>query len=347
MLPLNTGCATRRTCCTSITRAGPGFCPGFCYACVLPTVCPVRWMDCLVLDCPQPHAPLLPTALMLPFVMLALMDWLPWRGSSAPGSSAKSPDALQPVPEQENPDEETDEQEKSPGEPTAHLSTNDLNTAMPDSTDSAPAQTSSSSAATPSSNDGATSEPPHSVQPSDTASTDSSHESASASSSPTLGELDRVRDLLFGEHERETNERLDRLETKVENQLRSLRNDLQEQIDVLDTFAREEKDELADRLSEQKKAHRSDVANLEREIQELSRSLADTREDLQEALDRAKRSFREDLHTQKKTLDKEISDQHDELSELVEAAVSQLRGQATDRRSLADLFDQMATRLRE
>lgn len=171
--------------------------------------------------------------------------------------------------------------------------------------------------------------------------------SASGGASSALGELDRVRDLLFGEHARETDERLERLEGRVEDRLDALQSDLQQQIDGLDAFAREEQESLADRVATQKKVHREDVNDLEREVQQLKRELAKAREELEDTLDQTERTFRERVHKQEKALSQQMADQHAELSSMIEAAVSRLRGDATDRRALADLFEQVATRLRE
>lgn len=170
---------------------------------------------------------------------------------------------------------------------------------------------------------------------------------ASGGMGSTLGELEKVRNLLFGEHARETDQRLEHLEGRVEERLSSLRADLQSQIDGLDSFAREEQESLDDRLATQKKVHREDVNNLEREVQQLKRELADAREELNDTLDRTERSFRERVHQQEKDLSQQMADQHAELSSMIEAAVARLRGDATDRRALADLFEQVATRLRE
>jgi len=162
-----------------------------------------------------------------------------------------------------------------------------------------------------------------------------------------VGELDKVRDLIVGDHAREMSERIDRLEDRVADQLGALRTDLQKQIDGLDTFAREEQESLADRVADLKKTHREGVVDLEKRVQDLKRELTDARDELEDTLGEVERDFRDKLREQKKELNQELSDQHAELSSMLEEAVSQIRDDSTDRRDLATLFEQVATHLRE
>ncbi len=184
---------------------------------------------------------------------------------------------------------------------------------------------------------------------------------------PTPDSLERVRDILFGSQQRDTERRLGELEEQIGLDLDAMRDDLGTRLEDavakiddrltdlsarLDDSVRDLKDaaktahgEIRDEIREMDRSHTDAMRQLDadgiKRTDELGRQLdeqaaaSESRDsDLRSALDDTATAVRDELATVR-----------DELNEALDAAVAQLGDAKADRSALAELFSDAAARL--
>ena len=162
-------------------------------------------------------------------------------------------------------------------------------------------------------------------------------------------ELERVREILLGRHERRVGERLDALEARMERQFQSLQEDVQRQLQAI-REAQEERNELADTLEAQKQTHREELGELERTLyqgmQALKSDLSEARSTMDDRLDATEREVERHLREQEDRISDMIADHESDLEERLDTVACRIRRTA-NRDDLAELFMDLAERLRD
>jgi len=160
------------------------------------------------------------------------------------------------------------------------------------------------------------------------------------------GNVDRIRNILFGSQMRDYDGRFERLEERLGREADALRGDLQKRLDGLEAFIKGEIESLANRI-------RTEQTERGQAIEKLGRDLADTAKglelkighlDVQVAKDI--RDLRQQLLEQSKALSAEIKDKHDQVKAGLENEAQLIRGAMTGRESLAEMLTEVALRLK-
>jgi len=159
------------------------------------------------------------------------------------------------------------------------------------------------------------------------------------------GNIDKIREIIFGGHIRDYDKRFARLETRLVKESADLREETKRRFEVLEVFIKREFEALAERLQTEQR-HR------EESMQGLSRALTDTGQALEakllqfdEGSARAQRDLRQQILDQSRSLSEEIHQRHLEVSTAVEREVANLNHDKPSRRHLASLFGELAARL--
>lgn len=161
------------------------------------------------------------------------------------------------------------------------------------------------------------------------------------------GNLDKIRTILFGAQSREYEKRFSQLEEMVRRELEAQREALRRRFDELETYIKEEVEALDKRLTAEQKQRKQDLAQAAAERQTMTQTTREALSDLEARLAESERTLRERILTQSKDLSNEMQTQADSLSAMIREAVDLLRTEKTDRLSLADLFEEMSSRLRD
>lgn len=180
-----------------------------------------------------------------------------------------------------------------------------------------------------------------------TSSAESNDQIPPAGQSLEATNVDKIREILFGGHMRDYDKRFARVEERLAKNIESLRNDLKKQLDALEAFIHEEVEAVNERLTAERAERTTALKELERALRE-----ADTRSEklfaqLEESLAKGTAELRTRLLEQSKTLAGEIEEKHRALSALLERDVQTLQNDKTDRAALADLFTELALRLKK
>ena len=159
------------------------------------------------------------------------------------------------------------------------------------------------------------------------------------------GNLEKVRDILFGNQMREVDRRFARLEERLSKETRDLKEDIKRRLDALEAYATKETDALGTQI-------RQEHADRVEANTRLARDLADTAATferrsgvLEEQLARSQRELRQQMLEQHHRLSDDLKERIDEVLAALARETHELRTDKTDRLALASLLKEMAMRL--
>lgn len=159
------------------------------------------------------------------------------------------------------------------------------------------------------------------------------------------GNIDKIREILFGGQMRDYERRFARLEERLVKEASDLRDDTRRRFDALEAFVKQELEALSERLQFEQRARDDSVQDLARALKETGQSIERKLAQLDEQTARGQRELRQQILDQSKSLSEEIRQKRDELAALVEREVAALSSDKTDRAALAGLFSEVALRL--
>jgi len=162
---------------------------------------------------------------------------------------------------------------------------------------------------------------------------------------PGGGNIDNIREILFGTHMRQYEKRFLRLEEKLAKESADLQGSIDRRFGDLERFVKQEIDALTDRMNSDKKEQSASLKELNRDIGTQARDLEKKTGNLSDKLIKGLKDLRSQLLEQSKMLSSEIREKgalvHDELTRDIE----EIRTEKTDRAALTALFTEMALRL--
>lgn len=159
------------------------------------------------------------------------------------------------------------------------------------------------------------------------------------------GNIDKIREILFGVQMRDYEKRFARLEERLLKEARDLRDDTGKRFDALENFVKHEFEALTERLQSEQRTREESAQSLSRDVQETGKSLERKISQLDEQTTRSQRELRQQILEQSKNLSDEIRQKYYELSAMVEREVADLGHAKTDRTALAALFSELSLRL--
>jgi len=151
---------------------------------------------------------------------------------------------------------------------------------------------------------------------------------------PNAGNVDKIRDILFGSNMREYEQRFARLEEALKKESLDLRETTRRHLEALEGFVHKELAALESRLATEREERSESHSRLAAKIGEVENHEAN-----------AKREIRNDLLQQSKELTDNIRNKGEELVALLERRAQELHHAKTDRAALASLFNEVALRL--
>ena len=161
------------------------------------------------------------------------------------------------------------------------------------------------------------------------------------------GNVDKIRDILFGSQMRDYEARFAHLEEALLKETTEIRETNRRRFDQLESYIKAEFEVLQTRLKGERD-ERSEVAGQHsRELKELAESLGRRVRDLDDRASAVDRDLRIQLLQQARDLSEEMRSRHDEIAAVLEKRFQELRHGKTDRAALATLFNEVALRLND
>lgn len=159
------------------------------------------------------------------------------------------------------------------------------------------------------------------------------------------GNVDKIREILFGGNMRDYDKRFSRLEERMAREASDMRSETKRLFDSLETFVKKEFEALSNRLESEQKLRHESVQDVSQELRYTAKALDAKLAQFDTQTTQAQRELREQLLDQSKSLSEEIRRKHDEVSSVLERQVKELNHEKTDRASLSALFTEVALRL--
>lgn len=159
------------------------------------------------------------------------------------------------------------------------------------------------------------------------------------------GNVDKIRDILFGSQMREYDSRFARLEETLLKESSELRESTKKRIDTLEQFFRKELDLLAARLKAERDERVGAVKDVGNELKHTADSLMAAIRQAEDAAAEADRGVRSHVLEQSKVLMDEIRTNQESVLSVLERRFQELRNSKTDRAALAELLTEVALRL--
>jgi len=180
------------------------------------------------------------------------------------------------------------------------------------------------------------------------ASTETPQEQASTFSSNEMtspGNLEKVRDILFGAQMRDYDKRFNRLEERLVKEANEVRDETRRRFETLENYIKQEISALSERLKAENQQRIESGDEMTREMRDTAKSIGQRIGQLDEQMSQAHRDLREHILAQSRELADEIRRKHDEITAALTRESRDLRADKADRSALANLFTELAMRL--
>lgn len=161
---------------------------------------------------------------------------------------------------------------------------------------------------------------------------------AAAMASP-FGDLDQVRQILFGAESQEIQERFANLQQHFTDVLDVLKDSVDERFKAMEASVQKQNDALSKRLVNEKEQRKESDAD-------LTAALTENRGQLDDHIAETERALRAALEDEANKASNDRNARFEALTARLEQTAADLGDAKTDRHSLADLLDQLSTGLR-
>ena len=159
------------------------------------------------------------------------------------------------------------------------------------------------------------------------------------------GNLEKIRDILFGAQVHDFEKRFARLEERLLKETADARADTKKRFESLENFIRKEVESLADRLKAEQGDRAESVKEIGRELRETAKALEKRLVAQDENATKGQRELRQQILDQSKSLTEEIRNRNRETTTTLSRELTELRAEKTDRAALAGFLTDVAVRL--
>ena len=166
-----------------------------------------------------------------------------------------------------------------------------------------------------------------------------------ASAAAAGGNVDKIRDILFGTQMRDYERRFKRTEDRFSKENAHLRDDMGQRIRALEELINSELDSLSDKVKVERQERQTMYQELQQEITSLKNELNNRITQLDELFSKDMKQLRQHMHNKFQEINNQMRQQNDTISTLMKQEVSQLREDKVDRSDLASFFTEFALRL--
>ena len=171
------------------------------------------------------------------------------------------------------------------------------------------------------------------------------------------GNVDKIRDILFGSQMRDYDKRFAKLEERLLKESADLREDLKRRFDSLEAFMKSEVVLLSDgqiaekaardeALKSEKQSRDESVKGLTDKVGETVKNFDRRAAQTEEQSAKAQRDLRQLILDETKRLAEEIAQKHSSVAADLGRESQERRGLMTDKHALSDLFAELSLRLK-
>ncbi len=159
------------------------------------------------------------------------------------------------------------------------------------------------------------------------------------------GNVDKIRDILFGSQMRDYDSRLDAMEKRLIQSVERSAKDMERRIDRLDKYARREIEKLSDQAKADRKDRNAEDKQRAADINRLGDLLETGFAEVDEQLSQESKDLRDSLHDQVEDLTGLIRETQSQLQSALQKETDDLRDAKLAREDMAELLTEVAMRL--
>ncbi|HLO51667.1 MAG TPA: hypothetical protein VK211_24860 [Kamptonema sp.] len=161
-----------------------------------------------------------------------------------------------------------------------------------------------------------------------------------------LGNIDQIRDIIFGAQLRDYDNRFDRIESDVSMLQQDMQTRLEQVKTVLTTELRAAFDSFEKKIKSINSSTQEDTADLRQQIDRLNRKFSSSIEALDEAIDNQTGSIRDDFSLSRDKLQEDIRSLKTQIFEELDRRFSVLREVKVSRDDMAEILFELGMRLK-
>jgi len=160
-----------------------------------------------------------------------------------------------------------------------------------------------------------------------------------------LGNVDKIRDILFGGQMRDYDKRFKRVEDRFIQENMNFREEISQRIKVLEERMDSEIDSLTEKSKLERQERQSALTEVERDIKSLKNEMNSRLTQMDEQVSRDLRNLRQQTLSKFQELSMQLRQQNDSLTNLINQEVTQLHDDKVNRSDLATYLNEIAVRL--
>ena len=168
---------------------------------------------------------------------------------------------------------------------------------------------------------------------------------ASPAEGGDVNNVDKIRDILFGNQIREFDDKFSQLEQRMSAEIAGLRQENALQIDSLKTFVESEIEILTSKLAGEEKSRINELDNLESELKKVGRQMDEKISDVGASLDAQSRDINQKLLKQSQDFNAEVTNQTDITRKRMDDYKRELTNSKVDRSVLAEMLNTLALQI--
>ncbi len=159
------------------------------------------------------------------------------------------------------------------------------------------------------------------------------------------GNIDKVRDILFGGQMRDYERRFARLEERLIQETSELKDDVRKRLAALEQFVRQETESLSERIRAEQEERSDATRDLAQDARTSAKAFEKKAGQLDDTISRVQRELRQQLLELHQNMNDDVRSKIDDVLGRLQQESSVLRNDKTDRATLAALLTEMAMRL--
>lgn len=159
------------------------------------------------------------------------------------------------------------------------------------------------------------------------------------------GNVDKIREILFGSQMRDYDGRFRQLEELIERSSNDIKENTRRRVEDLERFFQSEINALEGRLKNEREERIAGHNLGTEELRKLSETIHARLSELNEQAAQSNRDLRREILDQSKRLDDEIQAARENLTSALDRKIQELRHAKTDRSALAAMLNDLAMRL--
>jgi hypothetical protein len=162
---------------------------------------------------------------------------------------------------------------------------------------------------------------------------------------PEVDNVDKIRDILFGNQMREVNQKFASIEKSLANDLTAIRKENALQIDSLKTYFESEIEILGSKLSTEEKSRIEDMDELDDRLKQQGKQIDKKISDLAKSLDKNTSDINQKMLKQSQDFNAEMGAQTSESRQRMDGYRDELDKGKVDKLAISEMFSTLAIQI--